>query len=179
MRYAAIFTATALLLGVSAMSAQACNPLLDKNHGKHVAPRSLPASMLAKNNPNIPTRPSIVGLWHVTHTDTEGNLIFESYDMWHSDGTEEEMVNGPPAGGPVCFGVWTQSGNSIHLLTHVAFLYDLSNNFVGTLNLTETNRVARDGNRYKGTIDIKIYDPNGNLAQETLGTTKADRLNGG
>jgi hypothetical protein len=175
MKYPVVLAASTVALGLSAMSAQACNPLAAKG----AAPMRIPAAMLALNNPNAPAKESIVGLWHVTHTDTGGNLIFESYDMWHSDGTEEEMVNGPPAEGPVCFGAWTQSGKSIHLLTHVAFLYDLNNNFVGTLNLTETNKVAKDGNSYKGTIDIKVYDPNGQLLQEVLGTTKADRLNGG
>ena len=177
MNYSVISAATAIVLGVSGMSAQACNPMLNK---KGAVATKLPASMLAQNNPNRPrTAASIVGLWHVVHTADDGSLLFESYDMWHSDGTEEEMVNGPPAAGPICFGVWTQSGNTIQLLTHVAFLYDLNNNFVGTLNLTETNEVNRSGNHYAGTIDVKVYGPNGKLVGEQTGTTKAERLNGG
>lgn len=172
-RFTTIAIAVAAL-AVSALSAQACNPLLNK-HG--AIPTTLPASMLAQNNPSRPGNNSIVGLWHVVHTADDGSLLFESYDMWHSDGTEEEMVNGPPAAGPVCFGVWVQSGKTIQLLTHVAFLYDLDNNFVGTLNLIETNKVKGNGNKYTGTIDVKIYDPNGVLVAEQTGTTEADRLN--
>jgi hypothetical protein len=178
MKYAVTFTAAALLLGASTMSAQACNPLLGKNFGKHVVPMSMPASMLAKRSPNIPARPSIVGLWHDVHTASDGSLFLEGYDTWHNDGTEDELGNLPPATGPICVGAWTQNGNSVTLLTHVTWLYDTSNNWVGTLNMTQTNKVARDGNSYKGTFDAKFYDTSGNQFMEITGTTKAERLNG-
>ena len=177
MKYSVMLAAAAIAFSVSGMSAQACNPLLSK---KGAVATKLPAFMLAQNNPvRRASGGSIVGLWHVVHTADDGSLIFESYDMWHSDGTEEEMPNSPPAAGALCLGVWTQSGKTIQLLTHVAFLYDLNNNFVGTLNLTEANKVKDDGNKYTGTIDVKVYDPNGNLVAEQTGTTKAERLNGG
>jgi hypothetical protein len=168
-----MLAAAAVAVGLSGMSAEACNPF---DH-KQSSATKLPASMLAKNNPVAPSRPSIVGLWHVVHTDSSGNLFFESYDMWHSDGTEEEMPNLPPAAGALCLGTWTQSGKVVQLLTHVAFLYDLNNNFVGTMNLTESNKISKDGNSYKGTFDSKQYDTNGNFVAEVTGTSAADRLN--
>jgi hypothetical protein len=177
MKYFVMFAAAALALGTGSLSAQACNPMLSKDYGKHVTP-TVPASMLAKNNPHAPAGGSIVGLWHDVHTDSNGNLFLEGYDTWNSDGTENELGNLPPAGGPICVGAWSQSGKSINLLTHVTWLYDLSNNWVGTLNMTQTNKMAKDGNSYKGTFDAKFYDTTGNMFQEITGTTKADRLNG-
>jgi hypothetical protein len=175
MKYSLMLAAAALTLGLSGLSAQACNPYPQK--GK--VPTVLPPSMLAKNHPGF--RPPdvnnpIVGLWHVVHTDSSGNLLFESFDAWHSDGNELEMANGPPAGGNICVGQWTQNGKSIQLLTHVTWLYDLNNNYQGTFNMTQTNRVTGKGNNYTGTLDIKVYDPNGNLVGEVTGTTTAERL---
>jgi hypothetical protein len=164
-------------LATGTMSAQACNPLLNKDLGRQVVPTKLPASMLARNNPNAPARTSIVGLWHDVHTKSDGTPFFEGYDTWHSDGTEEELGNLPPSSGAVCMGLWTQSGRTIQLVTHVDWLYDLNNNFVGTLNMTQTNKVSKDGNSYAGPFDAKFYDPSGNLIQEVTGTTTADRLN--
>src|SRR5215469_9025991 len=48
---------------------------------------------------------SIVGLWHVTYT-AGGQLFYEAFDEWYSDGTEFENANLPPAEGNICFGVW-------------------------------------------------------------------------
>jgi len=165
-----------LALAAGTISAQACNPLLAKDFGKHVAPTKLPASMLARNKPGAPARPSIVGLWHDVHTASDGSLFLEGYDTWNSDGSENELGNLPPASGPICVGAWVQSGRSAMLLTHVTWLYDLDNNFVGTLNMTQANRVSRDGNSYTGTFDAKFFDPSGTMFQEITGTTAADRL---
>ena len=179
MKHSLTITVAAIALTASAMSAQACNPLAGPNFGKHVAAMSLPSSMLAKNGPDSPTSASIVGLWHDVHTASDGSLFLEGFDTWHSDGTEDELGNLPPATGPICVGAWVQNGNSVTLLTHVTWLYDTSNNWVGTLNMTQTNKVAKDGNSYKGTFDAKFYDTNGNQFNEVTGTTKAERLNGG
>jgi len=167
--------ATAALAGAS-MQAEACNPMLNKNYGKHVAPSVLPAAMLAKNNPHSTATGSIVGLWHDVHTASDGTLFLEGYDTWNRDGTENELGNLPPATGNLCVGAWTKSGKTIDLTTHVAWLWDTNNEFVGTLNITEQNKVSTDGNSYSGSFDAKFYDPNGNLFQEVTGTTAADRL---
>jgi hypothetical protein len=134
--------------------------------------------MLARNNEiNDPEKSWIVGLWHVVHTQSDGTLLFEGFDTWHSDGTEEELGNLPPTSGAVCMGAWTQNGKSAQLLTHVDWLYDLNNNYTGTLNMTQTNKLSKDGNSYTGTFDAKFYNTNGNLLEDIFGTTTADRLN--
>jgi hypothetical protein len=176
MKYSAICAAVGLTIAASSISAHACNPLLGKDYGKFITPK-VAASLLAKNNPQSPAKSSIVGLWHLVHTASDGSLFAEAYDTWHSDGTEEELINAPPAAGPICMGVWTQSGKSVQLLTHVTWLYDLNNSFVGTLNMTQVNKMKKgDGNKYTGTFDAKFYDPTGTLFQEITGTTTADRL---
>jgi len=61
-------------------------------------------------------------------------------------------------------------------MTHVAWLYDLNNNFVGTLNITQKTRLSEDGNSYTGPFDAKFFDPSGKLFQEITGTAAAERL---
>ena len=179
MRLTIIAAAAAAALAGSTFQAQACNPLLSKNFGKVVPPVTLPASMLAKNHRQDGARRaanSIVGLWHDVHTASDGTLFLEGYDTWNASGTENELGNLPPAGGDLCVGAWVKQGSMIMLTTHVTWLYDLNNNFVGTLNMTQQNKVAKDGNSYTGTFDAKFYDPNGTQFNEVTGTTTADRL---
>jgi hypothetical protein len=171
--FAAVAVAT---LAASTMSAQACNPLLNRNFGKYVAPTKLPASMLAAGHAGASTKPTIVGLWHDVHTASDGTLFLEGFDTWNSDGTENELGNLPPATGPICVGAWIQKGKTVDLETHVTWLYDTNNDFQGTLNMTQSNKVSKDGNSYTGTFDAKFYDPNGNLFNEITGTTAAERL---
>jgi hypothetical protein len=165
----------AVLAGGS-FRAEACNPLANKDFGKHVAPTTLPAAMLARNNPSSRSAASIVGLWHDVHTASDGTLFLEGYDTWNQDGTENELGNLPPATGALCVGVYTRHGKKADLTTHVAWLYDMSGDYQGTLNITEENKVAADGNSYTGSFDAKFYDPSGNLFNEVTGTTAADRL---
>jgi len=171
-------TAAVALMALAAgtISAQACNPLLNKDFGRHVAPVKLPESMLARNNPNAPPTTSIAGLWHVVHTQSDGTLFFDGFDTWHTDGTEEELGHLPPSTGAVCLGLWSQDGTKTKLLTHVDWLYDENENWTGTLNMTQSNKLSVDGNSYKGSFDAKFYDTNGVLNMEVTGTTKADRL---
>jgi hypothetical protein len=105
-----------------------------------------------------------------------GTLFLEGFDSWNATGTENELGNLPPATGDLCVGVWKLQGKTVELTTHVAWLYDTSNNYQGTVNITESNQVASDGNSYTGTFDAKFTDPNGNLFNEVTGTTSADRL---
>ncbi len=168
-------TACIILAGGS-FQAKACNPLLNKDFGKHVPPTILPAAMLAKNQPGNRATASIVGLWHDVHTASDGTLFLEGYDTWHDDGTEDELGNLPPASGELCVGSYIKQGKKIILKAHVAWLYDTSGDYLGTLDITEQNKVARDGNSYTGSFDAKFYDPSGNLFNEVTGTTTADRL---
>ncbi len=176
MRFQIIAMTAFVALAGGSFRAEACNPLLNKNFGKHVAPAVLPAAMLAKNNPGSRGGSSIVGLWHDVHTASDGTLFLEGYDTWNQDGTENELGNLPPASGDLCVGVFTRQGRKVNLTAHVTWLYDLSGNYQGTLNLVEQNKVSSDGNSYTGTFDAKFYDPSGTLFNEVTGTTTADRL---
>src|SRR5208283_1914257 len=100
---------------------------------------------------------SIVGLWHVTYM-ADGQFFFESFDMWHSDGTELENPNLPPAEGNVCVGVWKMIKPGIVQLNHIGWNFDINGNSTGTFTLTETNAVAPNGNTYQGKFDYKVYD---------------------
>ncbi len=168
--------ATLTTLAGTTIRAEACNPLLSKNFGKRVTPTILPAAMLARTNGFTAGPPSIVGLWHDVHTGSDGTQFLEGYDTWNRDGTENELGNLPPATGPICVGAWKKVGQTIDLKAHVAWLYDLNNNFVGTLDITEKNKVSDDGNSYTGTFDAKFFDPSGNQFNEVKGTTVAERL---
>jgi hypothetical protein len=176
MRLSIVAALAATALAGSSLRAEACNPLLSKNYGRHVAPSIVPAAMLAKSHPGTGAQGSIVGLWHDVHTASDGTLFLEGYDSWNRTGTESELGNLPPATGDLCVGVWRQHGTTVDLTAHVAWLYDLNNNFVGTLDITEKNKVSADGNSYTGTFDAKFFDPTGAQFQEVTGTTTAERL---
>jgi hypothetical protein len=178
MKLTIIAAVAAAGLAGSTFQAQACNPFLSKNYGKVVPPTTLPASMLAKNNTRgaAPKKNSIVGLWHDVHTASNGTLFLEGYDTWNASGTENELGNLPPASGALCVGAWAKQGGIYNLKAHVTWLYDLNNNFVGTLDMTQQNTLSSDGNSYTGTFDAKFYDPSGTLFNEVTGTTTADRL---
>lgn len=176
-----LITAAAIaILGLAAttVAAQACNPLLDKNFGKHVAATHMPIAMLAHGkSATAGTSNSIVGLWHVIHTASNGTLFLESYDQWDADGGEFELGKLPPASGSLCIGNWIPGANNkVFLKTHVTWLYDMSGNWVGTLNMKQTNTVDGTGNNYTGTFIAKFFDTSGNKFMEIDGTTAAERL---
>ena len=172
--YIAAFAAAACAF--SSFQAKACNPMLGKDFGKHVAPTVIPAARLARNNPHAPGQSSIIGLWHDVRTASDGSMFMEGYDTWSRDGTEYELANLPPASGNVCVGIWVKQGKTIGLTAHVAWLYDLNNNYVGTLNITQQTKVSKDGNNYSGPFDAKFYDPSGVLFQEITGTANSERM---
>ena len=118
---------------------------------------------------------SIVGLWHVTYTMADGTFYYESYDTWHSDGTEWESANVSPLIGNICEGVWKQTGSAIHL-DHVGWGFDNSGNTIGPFTQIENVVVGGNGNSYRGTFDFKQYDMSGNLLQEITGTMTATRI---
>lgn len=118
---------------------------------------------------------SIVGLWHVTYTMADGTFYYESYDTWHSDGTEWESSNLSPLIGNICEGVWKQTGRVIHL-NHVGWGFDNYGNPLGPISLIEDLVLGNKGNSYSGTFDFKQYDMNGNVLQEVTGTLTATRI---
>jgi hypothetical protein len=135
---------------------------------------NLPFLAPAINNAESGGR-SIVGLWHVTYT-SGGQLFYEAFDMWHSDGTEFENANLTPIEGNVCEGAWRATKTGMVLLSHVGWSFDASGNPNGSFTLTQANIVAHGGNSYQGTFDYKLYDLNGTLQFEATGTQKATRI---
>src|SRR5215472_7450662 len=62
------------------------------DHGRGASP-VLPSGLIA----TIAASPgaangTIVGLWHVTYTTSDNQVFQESFDMWHTDGTELEIA---------------------------------------------------------------------------------------
>lgn len=119
---------------------------------------------------------SIVGLWHVNYTDSTGAPFMETFDMWHSDGTEWEAANGAPVYGNNCMGVWKQVGPRTIQLNHIGWNFNADGSSAGYTTLTETNTVSRKGDTYSGTFDMKFYDVNGNFQGEVTGTMLAKRI---
>ena len=171
LRYVPIaFTAIALLLA-SAAGHAACSPQIGTRPQLMKMPYLAQLAGKTKQDSNSP----IVGVWHVTYT-SGGQLFLETFDTWHSDGTEFEIANATPTVGNVCVGVWKKRGARGVQLFHIGWNFDPSGNPIGTFTLEETNTVAKDGATYSGTFDFKIYDPDGNLQFEATGTLEATRI---
>jgi hypothetical protein len=124
-----------------------------------------------------PEYDSIVGLWHVKYT-SDGVPFYESFDEWHSDGTEFENADLPAVTGNVCVGTWKQIGTRSVRLYHIGWNYDSNGNPNGTFTLLETNTLGHNGETYAGTFDYKVYDVSGNevVGQEVKGTQAATRI---
>ena len=163
-------TAAAMFFSASAAKASCGDP------GKAKSGVATPMPFLTRaNSGSDATNSSIVGLWHVTYTMSNGDVFYEAFDVWHSDGTELEVANLPPAAGNVCMGVWKKEGQEIEL-DHIGWAFDMNGNSIGTFTLTEKNVV--NGNTYTGTFDYKAYDTGGNPIpdQEVKGTLNATRI---
>jgi len=130
----------------------------------------LPAGFPAAATPG-----SIVGLWHTTHT-VGGQLFFESFEQWHSDGTEFEFANIPPASGDICLGAWTKTSKDVIELYHVGWTFDANGNSTGTLVLTATDKVSAKGDSFSGPFTAKFFDTKGKLLKELKGETTAVRI---
>jgi hypothetical protein len=113
---------------------------------------------------------SIVGLWHTYYL---GDLVFESFEQFHSDGQEFEGANVYP--GAFCQGTFRQTGHTVQLF-HTGWLFDANGALFGTFNETQTITVDAGGQTYHGTWFEKDYDLNGNFLSEESGTITATRL---
>jgi hypothetical protein len=145
------------------------------DHGRGASPSGPGGSI-----PKLATSPTIaygtiVGLWDVIYTTSDSQPFQESYDMWHSDGTELESANVNPIVGNVCIGVWKQVGSEIHL-HHVGWGFDNLGNLIGPFTVDDVLALGNRGNSYSGSFDFKQYDTNGNLLQEVTGTISATRI---
>jgi hypothetical protein len=53
----------------------------------------------------------------------------------------------------------------------VDWLYDMNGNWQGTLNMTQTNKVSKDGNDYSGTFEDPHQDMRGSTSPFVTRTT--------
>ena len=121
------------------------------------------------------THGTIVGLWQVSYTTSDNQPFQDSFDMWHTDGTELEIANVDPIIGNSCIGVWKQAGSDIHL-HHVGWGFDTLGTLIGPFTVDDVLTLSNHGNSYSGSFDFKQYDNDGNLLQEVTGTIAATRI---
>jgi len=121
---------------------------------------------------------SIVGLWHVTYSLSPTVVFNESFDTWHSDGTEYDNADLPPSGSSVCEGVWKQIGPRTVRLHHVGWTFSPDGTtLTGTFTLDETSTLAPNGKTYSGTFAFKTYNRDGSFTgTEFDGTIAAIRI---
>jgi hypothetical protein len=143
-----------------------------KDGGKHLT--KLPTAVVAQHAPAGGNQ-SIVGLWHVTHK-VDNELLFEAFEQWHSDGTEFEFANVPPAIGDVCMGTFTKVGPNTYLVYHIGWSFDADGNSVGTFTLRSTLTTSRHGTKLSGPFEIKDYDLEGNQLDDITGVTEGERI---
>jgi hypothetical protein len=118
---------------------------------------------------------SIVGLWHIRF-QVGGQTIQEAFQIWNAGGTEVHNPNVDPRSGNVCLGVWKEAAPRTFKLTHRVWSYDVSGNFLGTINLTETLVLGDKGNTHSGSFTLDFYDPSGNFLFEVPGSVIGERI---
>lgn len=164
----AAFTALAILAltFITTAANAACG---ERGHRSGLLPGQLLGSAAG------PSNNSIVGLWQVSYTTSDNEPFQDSFDMWHSDGTELESANVNPIPGNFCIGVWKQVGSEIHL-HHVGWSFDNLGNLVGPFTLDSVITLGAHGTTYSGRFDFNQYDTDGNLLGEITGTLSATRI---
>ncbi len=125
--------------------------------------------------------PTIVGLWHVIYTNSADQSTFnDTFDTWHSDGTEFESAFLAPAGGDVCVGVWKQKTPRSVILHHVGWLFNPSTptaTATNTFTLDEEVTLDRGGKSYTGNFTFKVWNLDGTPTPVVVtGTMAATRI---
>lgn len=145
------------------------------DHGRGANPTLLSGLVAKLTASPTAAHGTIVGLWQVSYTTSDNQPFQDSFDLWHSDGTEMESANVNPIGGNVCVGAWKQVGSEIHL-HHVGWAFDNAGNLIGPFTLDDVIVLGNRGNSYSGSFDFKQYDGSEALVQEITGTISATRI---
>ena len=123
--------------------------------------------------------PTIVGLWHVIYT-AGGATFNDTFDTWHSDGTEFESAYLAPAAGDVCVGVWKSTGFRSVKVHHIGWIFNPATPTASASNyftLDEEVTVAQDNKSYSGKFTFKIWNLDGSATPvEETGTIAATRI---
>ena len=162
---------------------------LSMRHGNGHA--ALNAAALAGSQPTIPATASIaqepssndgddatiVGLWDVKFI-SEGQIVDEGFDQYHSDGLEILNDTPPPATGNVYLGVYEKTGARTLKLRHPSWLFDATNTTViGRATILENVKLDRGGRTFTGTFTVQLRDLFGNsLGPDITGQLKGDRI---
>jgi len=112
---------------------------------------------------------NVVGLWHVVFSGG----FDDGYAEWHSDGTE--IMNSGfhnPSSGNFCMGVWTKTGGSSYVLTHVALAYTSTTSTSPDVIVILREQVTVDhtGNRFTGMYAAQAYAPVAGTASPNFGS---------
>jgi hypothetical protein len=110
---------------------------------------------------------SAVGMWTVD-VSFGGQVIYQAFESFTSDGLEFLNDNGSPLEGNVCFGVWNKQSKNTVKVYHPAWNYDMNGNLIGTVIITEQFTFDPGGNSFKGTVVVDTYDLNGHVAAPEL-----------
>jgi hypothetical protein len=129
---------------------------------------------------------SLVGLWLTTFLtgdgpdpDSDPDLYDQSFQQFHSDGTEIMISRGlPPALGNVCVGVWEKVGLRTVRLRHTTWNWNPDNTFAGIFVMLVTLRVDAHGNSFAGKWTADNLDPSNNVIPElhAEGIVRATRI---
>ena len=121
---------------------------------------------------------SIAGLYRTQFLIGEGpDLYDESFQQFHSDGTEMMLSRGlPPVLGNVCVGTWIRTGPRTFKLKHVAWNWNPDGSFAGTFVMEVTLRLSRSG--YTGAWKADNLDPSDVSipGQQYEGVVRATRI---
>jgi hypothetical protein len=171
-RFGAVLALLVAALFTGVDSARACNPSKD----------AAPTMPWMEHQDDGNWQPSIVGLWHVVYTQSDGSPFNQTFKMWHADGIEFENAILPPVGGDICYGVWKQTGSRSVKLHHIGVIWGpdpkTPGNYVvaATFTVDEENTVSADGKSYSGHFVFSQFDPSGNPGPVIKGTTAAKRV---
>jgi hypothetical protein len=166
------FHATAMAQCGASFSAMATAAASIRNQSQATQSSVQNGSVAASDNA---VNTSIVGLWHIRFLVGD-QTIQEAFQIWNTGGTEVHNPNVDPRTGNICLGAWKEAAPQTFKLTHRVWFYDVSGNFQGTGNLSETLVLGNRGNTHSGTFTLDIYDPFGNLVAEVPGTVVGERI---
>jgi hypothetical protein len=169
----AALVATSIPAGACTVSAgakpQIALPLSAGVAALALAPRS------ASAEPNRPKKDSFVGLWD-SKVISNGQVVDEGFDAFHSDGTEILVDDSAPATDNVCLGVWEKTGSSSIKLKHPSWYFDLNGNLLGVVIIYETLKLDPDGDSFHGTSSEDVYDTQGNKIGHYEAQIQANRI---
>jgi hypothetical protein len=107
-----------------------------------------------------PNAQDFVGLWDLK-IYSQGQLIDEGFDTFHSDGTELLITQDNPITENVCPGVWEQTGPATIKVKHPSWYFDTNGNLLGTVIIYETLTLDCDDS-FHGTSVEEVFDTQGN-----------------